>query len=113
MLFDQSVTDAQAKPSSLAYTFGGVKRFENAMRLFEPGPRVLKHNRHQIVLRRNHHFEPALRVRFAVFNHCIYRVVNDIQEDLLELVGISADCRNSRSDLALQLNAADFHVVVA
>ena len=62
MFFDQSVTDAQPKPSSLAYTLRGVERFENTMRLFESRTRILEHNGDGIVPRSDRDLEPALRI---------------------------------------------------
>ena len=62
MFFNQPVTDAQPKPSSLAYTLRGVERFENAMRLFESGTRILERNGDGIVLSGDHDFEAALRI---------------------------------------------------
>src|SRR5207302_6192041 len=99
MLFDDAITNTQPKASALANHFRGIERFKNAIRFFDPWPRVVERNNNLILSRAHSYFEaPRLGFRFWFLRdfarHSVKRIGDDVEKDLLQLVRVSEDPRH-------------------
>ena len=102
MLFDDAVTDAQAKPGPVPDRLGGKKRFENAIQ-------ILSRNTQAVVF--NFHIHRAIgRVSanpdIPLTLDGVKRVGQKIHEHLTQLAGISLNSGN------IPILAMNFHAIL-
>src|SRR5215469_18332304 len=111
MLLHNAITDAQPQPRPLSHALGGVKRLENAAGLLDPRTGIMELDHQGVLLRKDPNFKPALssvalRVIGVVFGHGVQTIVDDVEKDLLQLVGVAEDRGNARFDFSLELDVA-------
>ena len=85
MFLDDSVADTQPEAGSLAHRLGGVEGIENPAWILDSRTAVVEFHAHERILLEHAHFQHATA---AALHHRIKRVVDHIQEDLLQLMGI-------------------------
>jgi len=88
MFTHDSVADAQAQSGSLSHFFGCEERVKNTIDVFNSGSVIAEpYLDGSGVARRLHCYLPCT----AGFTDGVVRIVQDVQEDLLQLVRISLD----------------------
>src|SRR5208282_530162 len=110
VLLHNSVADAEAKPGALANILGGIKRIENSLGVLDSGPVIGKLRGHKAVVARN--ANPQLP-RATRFQNGVYCVVDDVQKDLLDLMGVGDHHGGLWSQLFFHGNVIDLEIVVA
>ena len=98
VLLHDSVADAEAKARSLAHRLRGVEGIENRLRILHAGPLSVNSTRSWFPIASGANPDFA---RTGLFVHRVHRVVQNVQEDLLELVEIAAGEGRLRIELAM------------
>ena len=83
MLVHNAVADAQSQTGSLTHFFRSEEGIKNAIRMRDSRPIVEKRNLNRVALARGRNFDSR---RAANFTDRVVRIVQDIQENLLQLV---------------------------
>src|SRR5215470_536999 len=113
MFLDNPVANAQAQARAFTDVFGRIKRLENPVWLLEPGAGILEFKGDMLPAGPHSCNKFSRRtIGTRLVHHGIERVVNDIQENLFYLMWITGDGRQAGSDITLELDAVDFHVIV-
>ena len=96
MLLDNSVTNAEPEPCSLANVLGGVERIKDSLRVFDTWSRIAE-LRANITIALRH--TDSHRSAGTALKNGVDRVIDDVEKYLLELVRIRCDCRKAASIL--------------
>src|SRR5271168_3030776 len=98
---DDAVADAEAEASTFAHRLGGEERIERAVQVAEAGAGIVEADENAIALARGGNGNGALRAFF----HRVNRIVQNIQQYLLQLVLADGNARKLRLDVQLHANA--------
>src|SRR5215470_8957398 len=90
MLFNNAVADTQAEAGSLPDALGRVERIEDSAGLFDSWSIVMKFGDNRPFLRSNTYFQSPVA---SALKHCVKRVIDHVEEDLLELMSVSNNRR--------------------
>ena len=110
MFGDDSVADAQTEASALADRLGSVEGVENARRICYAGAAIRELNEEMGAFHARFHPKIALR---AFFQDGVDGVIDEVQEDLLELVGIRGRMGKIRSEIQMHAVLAHAQVIIA
>src|SRR5579859_5560158 len=97
VFLNNSKTDAQPQACAFADRLGGVKRIENAMRLFNARASIGKQDDHVAAIAHRFDGQHAAFMRF----HGINGIADEIEKHLHELIAISAHSRKNGFELLL------------
>ena len=110
MFLDDPVTDAQPKAGSFAHRLSGVEGIENPARVLDSRAAVIELHAHEGVFLEDAHFQQTAP---ATLHHGIERVVDNVQEDLLQLVRIGHHRGHVPGNFAFQRDVVDLQIVFA
>src|SRR5258708_19817914 len=109
MLLHDAVANTEAEAGSLADLLGGKERIENLNGIGNAGPVVGERNFHRV----SRSAAEDLDSRWAAdFVYAVVRVVENVQENLLELVSIAYDAGNAPVKAFNPFNAFPFDLVI-
>jgi hypothetical protein len=108
VLLDDAITDAEAKPRALSHLFGGKERIENLVGMRNPVAVIGKRDLNCVSGLGGHDFNAS---GTADFMHGVIGVVENVEEHLLQLMGIADNVGESFVEMLDDIHAVTIEVI--